>query len=221
MEDPESDARLAIISHYRLMSAGHFGIGFFMVFFATYTAMKVHGEGTGKPPYYIGPFIAFVGIMPVCLFGVEIYYKGHMKKDVTRMLKRLMKTHYALAVFAVVCCVIGALFTMVTGFCSSDLYSYNTETTFNLGMAVFLFFLELFCLLSAVLTIVHYSYSRKYFTKKHIFGHKIFSHSNTSSTKCSVKLEGLNNKAKGEENTETEPGLVSNIVSSLNQCPGR
>lgn len=163
-ETAENTSPAPSISHYRFLSAVHFGLGFLLLFFATYTAMKIHGEGTGTFPYYVGSFMTCAGVITVSLVGVAIYDVEQHElgaQQVPRLKPRIL-AHVFLSSIVTVICVVGFTVTIMYGICPTSQCSYSTNETFNYGMAVFLMFMQLLCFGASVLNIVLFVHFKNY-----------------------------------------------------------
>ncbi|XP_045192350.2 uncharacterized protein LOC123548837 [Mercenaria mercenaria] len=161
----ETDIRAKAVEQYKVLSAVHFGMGFLLLFFASYTAMNIHGEGNGTFPYYLASIISSIGIIIVSIIGVAIYDRGQHEcgAELVPLVKPLLKVHFVISLLVTVTFVAGCILTIVYGLCPSNTCSYSTNYTFNYGMAAFLLGLQVLSMSTSILSIIMFRHYRKHF----------------------------------------------------------
>ncbi|KAL4235082.1 hypothetical protein ACF0H5_006720 [Mactra antiquata] len=152
--------RPTAISRHRVISCILFGIGFLLLFFASYAANIFHGTSYGVP-YYVGAIISGIPIILLSCIGGAIYYKGqnigkalYIAPLLVMTVKPLMLCYMIMAPIVVVCCLTGLILTAIYGLCTGDQCSYTDNANMNLGVAAFIFTLEMISILIVIFSFV-------------------------------------------------------------------
>ncbi|KAL4235083.1 hypothetical protein ACF0H5_006721 [Mactra antiquata] len=176
------------ISGYRIFGVLQFVLGFFLMFFACYVAMVIHGPEVTGIPYYVGPLTLSIPLICMSFIAALIYDRGQdLSKDqsLVSYIYVLMRVHFVITALAIVICSGSIILTGIYGL--SEKCSYSTKTVFNQGMAIFLVILQTLCGISLVWGAYFFYKYFGYFVHKVADDDLKFSHSNLNINLNSIR----------------------------------
>lgn len=146
------------VSLIRVLSGAQFSFGFLLIFFGVYSTNYHTSSIHTTVPYYSGAIIAGIMVLIFSISGGAVFHKAYKAKTELRALTEpriAMMIYIFLFPFTTCASVAGAVVTSSYGFCvDGSQCSYAVNNNYNRGMAILLFVLEIFCVISCVCSVI-------------------------------------------------------------------